>query len=174
MDEENLIFDGEIHIADDKTCYILEKILTMCDNEGTIDRLKNKFINKYIDYLNKYEKDRAVEFLLDYILGSKGTGIQFVHCTAQQRGMLCQYSTLALKFPRSYNHKEKIMDIDKIFTYHKADHIDQVRFEEIREAAKKLGRTIIKYGGSQEDKERAILKLRESVFYAIASIAIPE
>ncbi len=66
------------------------------------------------------------------------------------------------------------MDIEKIFTYHTADHIPMVRFTDIREAAKLLGTMIMKHGGSQEDKERAILKLRECVFYAIASIAIPE
>lgn len=66
------------------------------------------------------------------------------------------------------------MDIDKIFTYHSADNIALKRFVEIREAAKVLGHKIMEHGGHQADKERAILKLRESVFYAIASIAIPE
>ncbi len=66
------------------------------------------------------------------------------------------------------------MDIDKIFTYHTASDVALERFTEIREAAKVLGKKIMQHGGSKEDKERAILKLRESVFYAIASIAIPE
>jgi len=66
------------------------------------------------------------------------------------------------------------MDIDKIFTYHTADNVALERFVEIREAAKILGHKIMQHGGQQADKERAILKLRESVFYAIASIAIPE
>lgn len=66
------------------------------------------------------------------------------------------------------------MDIDKIFTYHTADDVAVERFVEIREAAKVLGKKIMEHGGSEEDKQRSILKLRESVFYAIASIAIPE
>lgn len=65
------------------------------------------------------------------------------------------------------------MNIDEIFTYHTADHIKQERFDEIRNAAKALGHAIVKNGGHAKDKERAILKLRECVFYAIASLAMP-
>jgi hypothetical protein len=63
--------------------------------------------------------------------------------------------------------------IEKIFTYHNPKEIDPKRFEIIRESAKNLGRVILENGGSIEDVERSILKLRECVFYAIASIAIP-
>lgn len=66
------------------------------------------------------------------------------------------------------------MNIEDIFTYHDAKHIDPIRFSSIRGAAKDLAYLIMQHGGSLEDKERAILKLRESVFYAIASIAIPD
>lgn len=67
-----------------------------------------------------------------------------------------------------------MIDPEKIFTYHNADHVDPKRFSEIRQAAKYLANMILIHGGSEPDKERAIHKLRESVFYAIASIAIPE
>lgn len=66
------------------------------------------------------------------------------------------------------------MDIDKIFTYHNPSNIDPKRFEEIRNAAKNLGHQIMIHGGNKEEKNRAIIKLREAVFFAIASIAIPE
>ena len=66
------------------------------------------------------------------------------------------------------------MDIEKLFTYHTPSNIDPKRFSEIREAAKSLGFKILEHGGSEEDKKRSILKLREAIFYAIASIAIPE
>lgn len=66
------------------------------------------------------------------------------------------------------------MNIEDLFTYHDAKHIDPIRFSSIRDSAKDLAYLIMKHGGSLADKERAILKLRESVYYAIASIAIPE
>ncbi len=65
------------------------------------------------------------------------------------------------------------MDIDKIFTYHTADDVAVEHFQEIRDAAKVLGYCIMNKPGARADKERAILKLRECVFYAIASLAIP-
>ncbi len=66
------------------------------------------------------------------------------------------------------------MDIDKIFTYHNASGIDPKRFEEIRQAAKILGKLILKNGGMKGDIDRSILKLRECVFFAIASIVLYE
>ncbi|HEY5235260.1 MAG TPA: hypothetical protein VIJ14_03695 [Rhabdochlamydiaceae bacterium] len=65
-------------------------------------------------------------------------------------------------------------DIDILFTYHTATDVAQTRFTEIREAAKHLGRMILSHGGKEEDKRLSIQKLRESVFYAIASIAVPK
>ena len=66
------------------------------------------------------------------------------------------------------------MDIEKIFTYHNPKDIDPNRFIEIREAAKNLGFKILQHGGSEEDIERSIIMLRQCVFFAIASIAIPK
>ena len=64
--------------------------------------------------------------------------------------------------------------IENLFTYHKPTDIDQSRFTKIREAAKELGKMIIEYGGKEVDQERSICKLRECVFYAIASIVVPK
>lgn len=61
-----------------------------------------------------------------------------------------------------------------LFTYHPASNIDPQRFLNIRSKAKELAETIKKDGGNWDDQDRAIEKLRECVFYAIASIAIPE
>lgn len=61
-----------------------------------------------------------------------------------------------------------------IFTYHTADNISITRFKEIRDSAKILHNKILINGENEQDIERAIEKLRECVFYAIASIAIPE
>ncbi len=66
------------------------------------------------------------------------------------------------------------MNIENIFTYHNPTNIDQIRFEEIRAAAKVLGNKIMEHGGIDSEKERAIHKLRECVFYSIASIVLPE
>lgn len=65
-------------------------------------------------------------------------------------------------------------NIDSLFTYHNPSGIDLMRFEKIREAAKELGRMIVEHGGNEADEERAIQKLRECVFYAIASIVVPK
>lgn len=65
-------------------------------------------------------------------------------------------------------------DIDLLFTYHNPQHIDPTRFTNIRSMANKLAKEIIENGGSDVDVSRSIQKLRECVFYAIASIAVPE
>lgn len=61
-----------------------------------------------------------------------------------------------------------------LFTYHCPFGINPERFILIRHKAKELQDLIELHGGNREDKDRSILKLRETVFYAIASIAIPE
>lgn len=66
------------------------------------------------------------------------------------------------------------MDIDLIFTYHNPRGLDPKRFDNIRNAAKALEHEIMNHGGHKDEKKIAILKLREVVFYAIASIAVPE
>ncbi len=67
----------------------------------------------------------------------------------------------------------EIEDIDILFTYHPAPNVDVKKFEDIRDAAKKLGILILKHGEQKKDKERAIEKLRESIYYSIASIVVP-
>lgn len=64
-------------------------------------------------------------------------------------------------------------DIDLLFTYHNPQHINPERFTEIRKAAKELALKILAHGGSEKDIVKSINKLRESLFYAIASIAVP-
>ncbi len=66
------------------------------------------------------------------------------------------------------------MDKRDLWNYHPADHIALERFENIRAAARVLAKAIEDNGENREDKDRAIVKLRECVFYAIASLAIPE
>lgn len=61
-----------------------------------------------------------------------------------------------------------------VFTYHSADHVASERFTSIRKAANILFNAIYENGGNEHDMARATEKLRECVFYAIASIAIPE
>jgi len=61
-------------------------------------------------------------------------------------------------------------ELEEIFTYQNPSNIDPVRFQEIRDSAKKLAFAINKNGGWSEDKARSIQKLRETVFFAIASI----
>lgn len=61
-----------------------------------------------------------------------------------------------------------------LFTYHNPANIDPERFLAIRRKAKELAELIKLHGGNWDDQDRAIEKLRECVFYAIASIAIPE
>lgn len=64
--------------------------------------------------------------------------------------------------------------IDELFTYHNPSDIDPNRFTAIREAAKSLAYTINEMGGDESEKRLAIYKLRECVFYAIASIVLPQ
>lgn len=61
-------------------------------------------------------------------------------------------------------------ELDELFTYQNPTNIDPCRFDEIRLNAKKLAWSINENGGWSEDKKRAIMKLRECVFFAIASI----
>lgn len=65
-------------------------------------------------------------------------------------------------------------DIENLFKYHNPPNIDVNRFQFIRDAAKELGKSIIKNGGNEHDVERSLQKLRETVFYAIASIVVPK
>lgn len=70
--------------------------------------------------------------------------------------------------------KYKRHDIEALFAYHDSTDIDTERFAMIRESAKILGKQIIKYGGEEDDIEVSIQKLRECVYYAIASIVVPK
>lgn len=66
--------------------------------------------------------------------------------------------------------------VDLLFDYHNPSDVAAERFSDIRLAAKVLARTIIKHGGHDRmrDIDRSIDKIREAVFYAIASIVIPK
>lgn len=65
--------------------------------------------------------------------------------------------------------------IKKLFTYHPASDIELRRFEEIRNGAKELARAIYRNGGTHRGKDidTSIEKLRECVYFAIASIVVP-
>jgi|HubBroStandDraft_3_1064219.scaffolds.fasta_scaffold274267_2 hypothetical protein len=67
-----------------------------------------------------------------------------------------------------------VNDIDILFTYHNPCNVDLIRFDEIRGLAKSLGKSILIHGGKKEDVQRSIEKLRECIFFAIASIVVPE
>lgn len=64
--------------------------------------------------------------------------------------------------------------IDTLFTYHAAPDLDVKQFEELRAAAKVLGKLMIKYGKRSDDTNLAIQKLRESLHFSIASIVVPQ
>lgn len=64
-------------------------------------------------------------------------------------------------------------DIELLFTYHNPVGLDPNRFTEIREAAKLLGLSILKNGGKESEIEKSIDQLRKCVFYAVASIVVP-
>lgn len=65
-------------------------------------------------------------------------------------------------------------EIEKLLTYQTCDHIDAERFTKIRDAAKTLGKAINEFGGEDSDKMKSFQKLRECVFFAIASIVFEE
>ncbi len=67
--------------------------------------------------------------------------------------------------------KQRIVDL---FTYHDPKGIDPNRFTQIREAAKFLAHAINENGGDEDEIEKSIHLLRQSVFYAIASIVLPK
>lgn len=64
--------------------------------------------------------------------------------------------------------------INDLFTYNNPQGIDPHRFTIIIESAKILAEAINENGGIEEEIERSILKLHECIFYAIASIVLPE
>ena len=65
-------------------------------------------------------------------------------------------------------------DIEKLFTYHNPGDLDPALFDEIRSAAKVLGKIILKNGRQDVDVHASISKLRECVYFAIASIVVPK
>lgn len=65
-------------------------------------------------------------------------------------------------------------DIEKLFTYHNPGDLDPLLFEEIRNAAKILGKIILKNGRQEVDVNASISKLRECIYFAIASIVVPK
>ena len=64
--------------------------------------------------------------------------------------------------------------IERFFTYHDPIGIDPQRFISIRNKAKELAIVILENGGLYEEKYSAIQSLRQCVYHAVASIAIPE
>ena len=65
-------------------------------------------------------------------------------------------------------------DIETLFTYHNASGLDTEMFKEIRESAQTLGKIILKYGRQEVDVNTSIGKLRECIYYAIASVVVPK
>lgn len=65
-------------------------------------------------------------------------------------------------------------DIENWFTYHKPEGTQPVRYEMIREAARKLAMLILENTPSNPDQTAAIRKLRECVMTANAAIACGE
>lgn len=66
------------------------------------------------------------------------------------------------------------INLDKIFTYHPPKGDQSNRYIIIREAAKDFADTILNNTPESEDQNMAILKIREAVMLANASIAINE
>jgi hypothetical protein len=64
------------------------------------------------------------------------------------------------------------MDIENIFTYHPPTKDQKLRYEAIREDAKKLAQTIVNQTPPCADQTAAIRKLREAVMTANAAIAL--
>lgn len=78
-------------------------------------------------------------------------------------------------------HKDKnkkgdsmAINLDKIFTYHPPKKDQPDRYKIIRDSAKDLARVILENTPESEDQNVAILKIREAVMLANASIAINE
>ena len=65
-------------------------------------------------------------------------------------------------------------DIETLFTYHNPTGLDPMIFDEIRNMAKELGKLILKHGRQESDVKASVGKLRECVYFAIASIVVPK
>jgi len=65
-------------------------------------------------------------------------------------------------------------NIDKIFTYHKPNDEQINRYNVIRIMAKDLAFIIEDFCNDSEEKKQVLLKLRETVMWANAAIAIHE
>lgn len=66
------------------------------------------------------------------------------------------------------------INLDKIFTYHPPKEDQPKRYEIIRKAAKDFAQIILDNTPECDDREIAVLKVREAVMLANASIAINE
>lgn len=71
------------------------------------------------------------------------------------------------------------LDINNLFSYHAPKNDQPERYEKIRSSAKEFARTVIECcpfssERSSEDSRTAILKIREAVMIANASIACSE
>lgn len=63
-------------------------------------------------------------------------------------------------------------EIDRLFTYHSPDELQQSALLEIRESAKSLAYTICMFVPEGPDRSSAIRKLRETVMTANAGIVL--
>ena len=61
-------------------------------------------------------------------------------------------------------------DIDILFSYHTVSPNDLEKFQDLINLSKLLAKLILMYGKESKDAERAILKLKECLYFAIVSI----
>lgn len=98
------IFDGEIHIIDEKYAYMTERIDKSLDEEHLYKKMDN-FIFKYAEYLYENDKDKVMNYLIKSLTQEVG-----LSCTPEDykiifkpyiNDRLNQFATLTLKFIRA-------------------------------------------------------------------------
>jgi hypothetical protein len=96
-------FDGECHALSDDYCYIAAQVN---EDEPYIDKIKDKQLLKYSEYLVNFNKERALELLAGFLRvecsrGFTSEDYQFIFRSPFLVNALAEYGTLVLKFKRS-------------------------------------------------------------------------
>lgn len=102
--------DGEIHPLSEEFAYISEYVerSNCCFQE--ISRLQKKFLKKYADYLYEFNKEKAIEMILENIenyhfLGASESDFQMIYRPPYIVSSLATRGCVGLKFKRSKNDK---------------------------------------------------------------------
>src|ERR1700677_17688 len=96
----NYIFDGEIHALNSDYAYISKLVgeIELSETDETFTDIREDFLNKYVDYLIKFNKNRLVMFMISEV----SNHITFIYRPPWLID-LNQKGVISLKFRREEN-----------------------------------------------------------------------